>query len=184
MHYYAVVIMPKGKRVTKARVDQLMRRYDENLEVEEHAVDCFECDGGALADYAEEPCPSCGGDGTVRSRSNPDGKWDWYVIGGRWNGVLDDMPEENAYQDKTKKAQGRVADIILDTDKYPHTIVTPDGGWHERKWLKTHDEPRGEWHEREWRKDPEEPDASWHDRACKLLWEHAECWCAVVDYHA
>lgn len=30
----------------------------------------------------------CGGTGTYRSTYNPQSKWDWWVIGGRWNGWL------------------------------------------------------------------------------------------------
>lgn len=31
----------------------------------------------------------CGGTGIYRSTYNPDSKWDWYQIGGRWTGLLD-----------------------------------------------------------------------------------------------
>jgi len=40
----------------------------------------------------------CAGTGIVESTSNPNGHWDWWVIGGRWNGWLapeDQKPENN-----------------------------------------------------------------------------------------
>lgn len=36
--------------------------------------------------YSDES--GCGGTGTYRSTYNPDSQWDWWVIGGRWNGWL------------------------------------------------------------------------------------------------
>lgn len=33
-------------------------------------------------------CDDCGGTGIYESVSNPDGEWDWYRIGGRWDGCL------------------------------------------------------------------------------------------------
>jgi hypothetical protein len=62
------------------------------------------------------------------STYNPDSKWDWYVIGGRWDGWIND-------RDTSGEA---VADTIATTEraladgKIPHAIVTPDGQWHER----------------------------------------------------
>ena len=39
----------------------------------------------------------CGGTGTYRSTYNPISKWDWYSIGGRWTGLLDNefSPKDN-----------------------------------------------------------------------------------------
>lgn len=34
-------------------------------------------------------CEDCRGTGERETTYNPASKWDWYVIGGRWNGVLD-----------------------------------------------------------------------------------------------
>jgi len=33
-------------------------------------------------------CDNCNGTGKYKTTANPDGYWDWYVIGGRWDGCL------------------------------------------------------------------------------------------------
>ena len=42
-------------------------------------------------------CDECEGTGTVKTTRNPDGRWDWYQIGGRWNGYL--APEYDPNKD-------------------------------------------------------------------------------------
>ncbi len=62
------------------------------------------------------------------STSNPAGKWDWYTIGGRWDGWINGI----------KSTRGRVADNLAPTEQalergvIPHAIITPDGQWQER----------------------------------------------------
>ena len=34
-------------------------------------------------------CSECNGTGYYKSNYNPDSKWDWYQVGGRWSGILD-----------------------------------------------------------------------------------------------
>ena len=54
---------------------------------------------------------------------NPNARWDWYVIGGRWGGQL------------RLKGGGvgnvaKVSDVVADGLR-THAVVTPDGKWHE-----------------------------------------------------
>ena len=35
-----------------------------------------------------EKCDNCNGTGKYKTQDNPNSKWDWYQIGGRWNGSL------------------------------------------------------------------------------------------------
>lgn len=37
---------------------------------------------------ADPECEECKGSGTFRTRYNPRSRWDWYTVGGRWNGYL------------------------------------------------------------------------------------------------
>jgi hypothetical protein len=39
-------------------------------------------------DAFEKDCDDCKGTGTYKSTYNPKSKWDWYVVGGRWNNTL------------------------------------------------------------------------------------------------
>ncbi len=34
-------------------------------------------------------CEECNGEGTTASTYNPKSRWDWYTVGGRWQGLLD-----------------------------------------------------------------------------------------------
>ena len=47
----------------------------------------------ALCGRPDPDCEDCMGSGTRTTTSNPNGRWDWYQIGGRWTGAL----SEGAY---------------------------------------------------------------------------------------
>lgn len=60
---------------------------------EEHLAPIFAEEKRLLAGHAlfEKPdpeCDDCKGKGKVWSTSNPKGYWDWWVIGGRWDNIL------------------------------------------------------------------------------------------------
>jgi hypothetical protein len=61
------------------------------------------------------------------STYNPDSKWDWYVIGGRWDGWIND--KETGGESVTDNTA--TTDQAIARDKIPHAIITPDGEWHE-----------------------------------------------------
>jgi hypothetical protein len=46
-------------------------------------------DAHPLINEPDKDCDECGGDGVVISTYNPDSKWDWYQVGGRWSGQFD-----------------------------------------------------------------------------------------------
>jgi DNA-binding transcriptional MerR regulator len=62
------------------------------------------------------------------STYNPDSKWDWYVIGGRWDGWINDKEtSRESVTDNTATTEEAIA-----RGRIPHAIITPDGQWHER----------------------------------------------------
>lgn len=63
-------------------------------------------------------CEDCQGSGLRWSDYNPDSKWDWFQIGGRWSGEFGGKNESTVGE-------------ILACGKIPFAIVTPDG-WAER----------------------------------------------------
>ncbi len=66
-------------------------------------------------------------DGDPTSTYNPDSKWDWFVIGGRWDGWVND-------RDTSKEAVSdniATTEAVLERNRIPHAIITPDGQWHE-----------------------------------------------------
>ncbi len=62
------------------------------------------------------------------SNHNPAGKWDWFQIGGRWNGWLHDRETKHA------SVTDNLATVehVIARQKFPFAIITPDGVWHEQ----------------------------------------------------
>jgi hypothetical protein len=67
-------------------------------------------------------------EGRPISTYNRDSKWDWYVIGGRWDGWINDRETSNeSIEDNSALVQEAIA-----RNRIPHAVITPDGDWHER----------------------------------------------------
>lgn len=62
--------------------------------------------------------------GDLLSTYNPNSKWDWYTIGGRWNNYLKTLSGKTTNEDYVSKIDWE--DIL------PFAFVTPIGEWHER----------------------------------------------------
>jgi hypothetical protein len=63
-------------------------------------------------------CNMCKGGGTYRSTYNPEAKWDWYVVGGRWAGLL--------------PGDRDIAPLCeVPNEMVTRAVMTPDGAWHE-----------------------------------------------------
>lgn len=41
------------------------------------------------APHPDKDCPDCDGEGSYESNYNPDARWDFWIIGGRWSGFFD-----------------------------------------------------------------------------------------------
>jgi hypothetical protein len=50
-----------------------------------------------MARKPDPACSECGGTGKYRTTTNPNGKWDWWAVGGRWTGVF--TPEYDPEKD-------------------------------------------------------------------------------------
>lgn len=107
---------------------------------------------------ADPNCGDCDGTGTYMSTYNPSSKWDWWTIGGRWDGCL---PNGSNYMQcgeilANRKSRRPTIDPDLALYDYfrleyeselaqyeatpedlrdlyePFALLTPDGKWHER----------------------------------------------------
>ncbi|WP_437186697.1 hypothetical protein SH668x_000046 [Planctomicrobium sp. SH668] len=102
------------------------------------------------------------------STRNPKARWDWYVVGGRWDGWLHDR----------KSTGNRVADNsapvphVLTNEKFPFVLITPDGQWHERGKM-------GWWAMATNEKD----EAIWHEELRRLLQQYSDHHLVLVDAH-
>ena len=61
------------------------------------------------------------------STYNLNSKWDWYVIGGRWDGWINDL---DSCRESLADNMARTEQVIA-RHKIPHALITPDGEWHE-----------------------------------------------------
>lgn len=69
------------------------------------------------------------------SHYNPDSRWDWYVIGGRWDGflILKELDEEGEHI-KTNEAYINEIDwdLMVKENNIPFCFIDVFGEWHER----------------------------------------------------
>jgi hypothetical protein len=117
------------------------RRYLDDGEIAAMAK-CYGLRKRSLQTLARKMEDWCGCIGGVEGRrlyavstSNPDGKWDWYEIGGRWDGVL--------------RGNVAIAATLLRSpclqEKLPHDFLTPDGVWHARERFEQQGWLNGRW---------------------------------------
>lgn len=142
MHFCVYVLVPPEGHVSDL-IEEALRLYSEDLEVPPYKV---YPDGGEiaamakhykvkraettiLASHMKDWCGCNGGNdekGLFNIRtSNPKGKWDWYEIGGRWEGYI----RSNVCLAETLLKRPDFKKIL------PFSLVTPDGWWHDREWV-------------------------------------------------
>ena len=78
-------------------------------------------------------------DGNLLTTYNPNSKWDWYDVGGRWNGVLrikdefvyEELGEVPVEGEKYYTNSAPIGHLDLTDFINTYAVVTPDGRWHE-----------------------------------------------------
>jgi len=113
---------------TIGSIDDLRTRYRALAETDRPPWDWLTADWRATAERAERAhplyrqpdpdCQTCHGSGQRLTTYNPESRWDWWVIGGRWEGWLG---PDNCQLTLDVAAQLRT----------PFALVTPNGAWHE-----------------------------------------------------
>lgn len=69
-------------------------------------------------------------DGNLLSTYNPDTKYDWYEVGGRWDGGI---PMKTNMKLEIKSCnECKVSQIDMDKISSPYAYIDTDGIWHER----------------------------------------------------
>jgi|MudIll2142460700_1097286.scaffolds.fasta_scaffold49250_4 hypothetical protein len=149
-HFLLVVIVPDKTVDIEGEVERLLAPYDENIVVDEYDEPCycrkFKMQDGKMvlrmSDEVEEvnpDCEECHGTGTRKTTYNPKSKWDWYRIGGRWDGEMTGKEAESEdggfnFGDNHELLSNNVAktsDAII-KKVIPFAIVTPEGEWIQR----------------------------------------------------
>jgi hypothetical protein len=94
-----------------------------------------------LRDAADSECSRCNGTGLYETTYNPKSQWDWYRVGGRWDGLIVNNRQysQNGFNfshvHETIKNNSLLLDSLpdeIDDNWIPFAIVTPDGEWHEK----------------------------------------------------
>lgn len=144
MHFCVFVLIPSETNIQDA-VAEAMKPFDEAVEVQPYRVylphhevrqmaACFKIEPANLHELAKRLPEWTKREGGVDrdglyyvSPCNPDGRWDWYEIGGRWNGFI-----PRAHQNTIK------ASTLAKSPKLKHClpffVLTPQSEWieHER----------------------------------------------------
>lgn len=155
-HFCHIIIIPKEKFESNSEkniddyIFEQMLPFDENVEVDEYINTCGFCKGTGIHSINghDEPCPyDCDENGQVKSTYNPKSKWDWYRVGGRYDGIIlnkdiesnddgfnfsDDHEQlcNNSIKIKEMKNINYEKEYYPDNIFQPYSILTPDGNWH------------------------------------------------------
>lgn len=126
---------------------------------------------------------------------NPNAKWDWYVVGGRWkniieakvggfgrrfyneyefHGFLSERNRDPYPDDDTHFDIARVCDVIDINPDFIFCVLTPDGAWHEKETYHR-DNPHGS----KFVKDPD-----WNRLFySRFIEPYQDCVLTIVDFH-
>lgn len=108
------------------------------------------------------------------NRTNPNSKWDWWCVGGRWDGMLSgDRQRSSNYPAPIDNEHTNVVPIASLPDDFScFAIVTPEGEWIERGEMG--------W----WACVADEKDAQvWKDTVRTVLEKYKDCIGVAVDCH-
>lgn len=155
-HFTVGVIVQNPVGDLESLVNPLLVPYSENIRVEPYMKTCPCCNGAGEIerDGIRTTCPCCDGNKEYETTYNPDAKWDWFVIGGRWDNIIDGN-------------WCKVSDL---KDNPFFAIVTPDGEWHEKGHM-------GLW------TDVTNANAHWDEDAIALFEQYSDHFVILVDAH-
>ena len=107
--------LPKAKQ-TEKKWKSMTAKFTALLKAEEKRMA-----GKAKPD---KKCENCKGTGTYKSEYNPKAKWDWWVVGGRWNGLIKGITSTTESIENNLEKAGKIK-----AKNFPFAIVTPEGEW-------------------------------------------------------
>lgn len=194
-HFFVVVLVPEDTEDIESAVGELLAPYDENTEVDPyHDYLSAESIERMAAHYKKDPndldaLVACIEDwtGTPGDRDttglyrtstyNPQSQWDWWCIGGRWNGEIQNERRSDDTGFNFDDEYHQLNENMLPTKKLDHKLtcfamVTPDGVWHQRGkmgwWASVSDE---------------KDQAEWEEELIKLIQANQDTILVGVDCH-
>ncbi|HUS48894.1 MAG TPA: hypothetical protein VMZ91_01910 [Candidatus Paceibacterota bacterium] len=131
------------KKCTKEMAKKIDRLWEEYIRLKKnYEKDQF--DKHTQKTFPNPICSDCNGKGFYESTYNQKSKWDWYVIGGRWNGQVQASPRNDGeggfnFGDEFHQIYENITtveDYIIQIEKEiaysPYSIITPNGEWFEK----------------------------------------------------
>lgn len=115
-------------------------------------------------------------DENLLSTYNPNSKWDWYCVGGRWNGflVLKERKEDGSIIEVNEAYFNEIDwDYMKEWNRIPFCFVNEDGEWYEKGEMGWFAITTNEMEEDTWRATFEEYINTVED----------DCLVTVVDFH-
>lgn len=158
--------------------EQLWR---EILKPRKEAEQAF-CKAHAMYQKPDSDCGDCNGTGRCTTTYNPESKWDWYRVGGRWDGEIQRNRRRSQNGFNFGDQHTTLANNVMTVERLlqdwqpenaPLAILTPDGEWHERGtmgWFGL------------FQCDPHAPD-QWREAAKKILEMNRNCLAVGIDCH-
>jgi hypothetical protein len=187
MHFFTLGFIPADTGDMQAKVNALLAGFEYDKEVEAYKAyvtgkelhrmaaryGLLEVDLPALAEQvkryfgAREGGIDEGGLFYISTR-NQQGIWDYWVIGGRWEGILrkPDPLNPGSEDDRLRYTSCPVSE--LPDNIRPSYVVTPDGQGYQEDWWPESFEDTEQW------------DKTFHE----LLARYSDCLAVVVDCHS
>jgi len=117
-------------------------KYVVDVDITEETLSDYEVhkeDGQSLADFAEDWNGVVLRDGKIYRHTNPNSKWDWYSLGGRWSGLIKLKPKKVTMLSFTGEVELNKAGIdqafkkdIANFDDLKTFALIKDSKWYER----------------------------------------------------
>jgi|SRR5262245_23272372 len=128
-----------------------------NATWQRYAQEAFERD--SRKDQPDRSCQECKGTGTYISTYNPESRWDWWTMDGRWEGW-----------DGGKQYVVEVPKLPADWDVW--AILTKNGEWHEKGKM-------GYWAMSSDNKSTDD----WNSIRYEIVSGHQDCYAVLLDVH-
>jgi len=180
MHFNAGIILPdritetSSAREIRRALEPLLFRFSEEFELKPYTDECaciaesesFFKKGNKGHGKADPLCEDCKGTGRVKTSYNKYACFDWWQIGGNWDGDLKGTKQKSNI---VWRNCIRVRDLPTDYDFF--ALVTPNKQWHEQ------------WQFMKRRRSEKKEITLWNEFQTSLLEKYAQNLVVLVDCH-
>jgi len=171
MHYATTLILPKeinpNEDIEKI-ISDILQPYNLDIEVPEYETTCL-CSVLRVEGSPAPDCSICKGTGKAKTTINPKGKWDWWVIGGRWHGL---WSGKNIEKVEVLLSDLEKADLLSNLpESVTFYYVTP------------YDEWIGRWEEDKYKVIPKD-ETQWGKEVKELLTRYKDHIAVLIDIHS